>query len=345
MDQFDSTGDGTLNLEEIQQLFKSLFSFNGTPYVMQKAKVEQIFGFFDADNDQKWSLAELDNFWHKIVKQTIIPRSSLVIVDVQNDFITGTLSLKNCPAKHEAVEVVPCINQLMDTVAFNVITYTFDWHPANHCSFIENVNLRAIGKNSRKKENIKCYDSVIFEAYPDIEQKLWPAHCIEDTDGAKLHPDLKVVTEESDAMKRKVVTVKKGTKQDIDSYSAFFDNCKLHETSLNMDLKKHGITDLYVCGLAADVCVAATSMDGLGLNYRVIYVEDACRGVDLKDIDMEKKRLVNQGALVVNSKQVHNMVACKDRRPELAYSTFLQLDSKSKRIQSSSSVRSSNDYH
>ncbi len=113
-----------------------------------------------------------------------------------------------------------------------------------------------------------------------------------------------MVEEHTDPMKRSVVYVKKGCREDIDSYSAFFDNCKLNETTLNKDLKKHGVTDLYVCGLAADVCVAATSMDGLGLNYRVIYVEDACRGVDVHDIESQKKKLTNHGALMVSSKQV-----------------------------------------
>ena len=56
-------------------------------------------------------------------------------------------------------------------------------------------------------------------------------------------------------MKRKIVLTKKGCKSDIDSYSAFFDNCKLNETSLNSDLRKLGVTDIYVCGLAGDVCV------------------------------------------------------------------------------------------
>lgn len=99
---------------------------------------------------------------------------------------------------------------------------------------------------------------MIFENYPDIEQKLWPAHCIMDSIGAELHPDLRVIDERTDKMRRSVVYVKKGCKPDIDSYSAFFDNCKLNETTLNSDLKKHGITDLYVCGLAADVCVGTS---------------------------------------------------------------------------------------
>lgn len=88
-----------------------------------------------------------------------------------------------------------------------------------------------------------------------MDQKLWPAHCIQNSWGAELHPDLKVVDEKTDPMKRSVVYVYKGCKSDIDSYSAFFDNCRLNETTLNNDLKKLGITDLYVCGLAADVCV------------------------------------------------------------------------------------------
>ena len=56
-------------------------------------------------------------------------------------------------------------------------------------------------------------------------------------------------------MKRHVINAYKGVKSDIDSYSAFFDNCKLNETTLNADLKKHGINELYICGLAGDVCV------------------------------------------------------------------------------------------
>ena len=50
--------------------------------------------------------------------------------------------------------------------------------------------------------------------------------------------------------------------------------------------------------------LAATSRDALGLNYRVVYVEDAARGVDIKDIEEQKKRLISQGALMVDSKQV-----------------------------------------
>ena len=47
----------------------------------------------------------------------------------------------------------------------------------------------------------------------------------------------------------------KGVNPDVDSYSAFFDNAKLGKTCLAELLKTEGMTDVYVCGIAADVCV------------------------------------------------------------------------------------------
>lgn len=77
-----------------------------------------------------------------------MPRSALLIVDVQNDFIDGTLTLKKCPAKHNGAEVVPIINNLIDTIPFDVVAYSLDWHPKDHCSFVENANDRKLSENS-----------------------------------------------------------------------------------------------------------------------------------------------------------------------------------------------------
>ena len=41
----------------------------------------------------------------------------------------------------------------------------------------------------------------------------------------------------------------------MDSYSAFFDNQKLSKTCLEELILKEEVTDLYVCGIATDVCV------------------------------------------------------------------------------------------
>ena len=50
--------------------------------------------------------------------------------------------------------------------------------------------------------------------------------------------------------------------------------------------------------------IAATSADGISLEYRTIYIEDACRGVDTRDIEEQKRKLVQQGAVMIQSKQV-----------------------------------------
>ena len=47
----------------------------------------------------------------------------------------------------------------------------------------------------------------------------------------------------------------KGVNPNVDSYSAFFDNQKLSKTSLEELMVKEEVTDLYICGIATDVCV------------------------------------------------------------------------------------------
>ena len=49
--------------------------------------------------------------------------------------------------------------------------------------------------------------------------------------------------------------IRKGVLPDIDSYSAFFDNSKLSKTALEEIIKKELVSDIYVCGIATDVCV------------------------------------------------------------------------------------------
>lgn len=315
---FDANKNNALNLNCFENLLKALFSCRGRPYPIPREKVEEIFCHFNSKDDNML-LTEFQEFWDKFVKHVLHPKNSIVIVDVQNDFIDGSLGLINCPAKQDGAEVVPVINELIDTVPFDAVAYTLDWHPQDHCSFIDNVNMRKLSDKSPTKKDFKLYDTIIFDAFPDADQKLWPAHCVQNTKGSELHPDLKQVDPAKDEMKRKVVYCQKGNKPDIDSYSAFFDNAKLNETTLDKDLKSHSITDIYVCGLALDVCVAATAYDGLGLKYRTILIEDACRGIDVDDIEAKKKMLCDNGAVVVSAKHVYNMIIGRDRRPELGY--------------------------
>ena len=88
------------------------------------------------------------------VKQTLFPRAALLVIDVQNDLIDGSIALIDCPANERGHEVIPAINQLISTVQFDAIVYTQDWHTAEHCSFIENVQMRKISNKSPVRKNI-----------------------------------------------------------------------------------------------------------------------------------------------------------------------------------------------
>lgn len=70
------------------------------------------------------------------------PKSAFLIVDVQNDFITGSLNIKHCAAQHDGSEVIDPINRLLETVPFDAVFYSLDWHPVDHVSFIDNLHLR-----------------------------------------------------------------------------------------------------------------------------------------------------------------------------------------------------------
>ena len=63
----------------------------------------------------------------------------------------------------------------------------------------------------------------------------------------------------------------------IDSYSAFFDNCKAHDTGLAALLEAHGVTDVYCCGLVYDICVKSSALHGAEMGFNVTVIEDACR--------------------------------------------------------------------
>src|SRR5690606_26363960 len=96
---------------------------------------------------------------------------------------------------------------------------------------------------------------------------LWPIHCVQGTKGAELNSELN-----TDAVS---MIIRKGMDVETDSYSAFFDNGKRNTTGLHGFLQEHQITDVYICGLAADYCVYYTAKDAAELGYNVFYIENA----------------------------------------------------------------------
>ena len=76
--------------------------------------------------------------------QILNPVSALVIVDVQHDFIDGSLSLSNCPAGQNGHGVIEPINYMLDNVGFDLVVYTRDWHPEGHISFYDSLDKRKL---------------------------------------------------------------------------------------------------------------------------------------------------------------------------------------------------------
>lgn len=117
----------------------------------------------------------------------------------------------------------------------------------------------------------------------------------------------------------------KGCNSEVDSYSVFWDNKKTSDTTLNAQLKLKGASDIYVCGLAYDICVGATAIDALSAGYRTILIDDCCRGTDLKDIERLKRTVISNNGIIVHSREVKAMVEGRDRRPELGYKLATEL--------------------
>ncbi|XP_038221237.1 uncharacterized protein LOC119839111 [Zerene cesonia] len=316
---FDKDGDGQLNVEEFRLICKALFrNDKGHIYPLSEEKVRHVFQVFDKNGDGFIDKEEFTFCWNHWIKVIVRPVSAFLIVDVQNDFISGTLNISKCNAQQDGSEVVEPINRLLDTVPFDCVFYSLDWHPPDHVSFIDNVHMRELDPSSPvSADKAQAYDTVVFAGPPPMKQRLWPRHCVQDSWGAELHKDLKIV--------ENAIKVYKGTNPEVDSYSVFWDNKKLTETSLSTQLRLRGATDIYICGIAYDVCVGATIADALGIGYRAVLVEDACRGVDLADMQRTKGAILAGHGLIVSSQDVLAMVEGRDRRPELGYKLAMEL--------------------
>jgi nicotinamidase/pyrazinamidase len=128
-----------------------------------------------------------------------------------------------------------------------------DWHPVGHISFQERGGP-------------------------------WPPHCIQDSDGAKFHPDL--------ALPDSTVIVTKGVRFDQDQNSAF------DQTGLAAQLRKDGIRRLWVAGLAKDVCVLATMLDGCREGFEVVLIANATRPLTAEGGEKARRQMEKAGARI-----------------------------------------------
>jgi nicotinamidase/pyrazinamidase len=201
---------------------------------------------------------------------------TLIIVDPQNDFMPG-----GSLAVPSGDEIIPIINELQEK--FDLVIASQDWHPAGHASFASSHK----GKNE--------FETIELNG---IEQVMWPEHCIQNTEGAEFHKELKTAKIEA--------IFRKGTSLEIDSYSAFYDNKHLKSTGLAGYLKEKNAQDLYFCGLAAEICVHFTAKDAIKEGFKATIIEDATRALKTEDFEKAKAELKELGGKVITSGAIEN---------------------------------------
>ena len=178
---------------------------------------------------------------------------ALVIVDMQNDFVNegGKLVVPG------ARDIIPNIQALINAAKEKgiKIIFTRDWHPVDSAEF-----------------------------------KVWPPHCIQGTDGAK------IIDEFADAELNVLI--------DKDELSAWT-NPQLKE--LFIENEAH---EVIVCGVATEYCVKAfvdgASISGMDINL----VVDAISGVELAKGNIVAATMVMacSGAVPITTKDMIEII-------------------------------------
>jgi nicotinamidase/pyrazinamidase len=183
--------------------------------------------------------------------EAIAETDALIIIDPQVDF---------CPGGRLAVAGGNEIMAGIDALAprFRHVVVTQDWHPAGHLSFASSHSDR------------HPFDTVKM---PYGEQVLWPDHCIQNTPGAKFHPDA------ASAIGHAQLIIRKGSNPSVDSYSAFFENDKTTKTGLAGYLRDKQVRRCVFVGLAYDFCVAWSALDARREGFEASILKDYTRAI------------------------------------------------------------------
>jgi len=188
---------------------------------------------------------------------------ALLVVDIQNCFLPGgSLGVAG------GDEVVPPLNRAIMTFTRKrlPVFISRDWHPANHCSFVE-------------------------QGGP------WPPHCVQNTEGAAFAANLQIP--------EGAVIISKATDLDVEEYSDMTGRDPEGNT-FDEVLRKIGVRRIFIGGLATDYCVLYTVRNALELGYEVYVLIDGIRAVDVNPGDGEKaiKEMEERGAIMITTENL-----------------------------------------
>ena len=183
---------------------------------------------------------------------------ALIVVDMQNDFLPGGRL-----AAAGGNEIIRVLNRYLAYFAAHQLPVfaTRDWHPLSHCSF-------------------------------QSQGGPWPPHCIAGSDGAALHPDLKLPANAH--------IISKATSQETDAYSGFTG------TQLNELLQSLHIHRVFIGGIATEYCVLNTVKDALRLQYITFVLIDAICAINQQPEDGQRalEEMIRLGARPIHYQEL-----------------------------------------
>jgi nicotinamidase/pyrazinamidase len=184
--------------------------------------------------------------------------TALIAVDIQPDFLPGgPLGVTDGTA------TIPTTVRHAQNAT--VVIATGDGHTPDHCSFVGNLTVQPDGSTV---------------------EGIWPPHCVRDTDGARIVPEVWDVAD---------IVVLKATTQAVDAYGGFDapveiikhpDATRVGDVVLLADLLRElGVEEVGVTGLATDYCVKATALGALQAGFATTVYTDAVRAVSINPTD------------------------------------------------------------
>lgn len=175
-------------------------------------------------------------------------RTALMIVDMQNDFLSAEGSMR-IPGANKIVDKVKGWYKLAHFSKWPIIA-SMDWHPADHASFIPNGGSH-------------------------------PIHCIKGWRGAQLHPGLFIQPSH-------VYFSKKGETSTDDPQDAWGGWVTIKDTGVlkpHEILTNHKVVNLFITGVAAEYTIKETALRAVELGYKVLIPSDAVAGMHPAGVD------------------------------------------------------------
>lgn len=185
---------------------------------------------------------------------------ALIVVDVQNDFISGTLAVP------DGEQTAHRIATVLDRGAYDYVVTTQDWHvdPGEH-----------------------------FSGQPDFIDT-WPVHCKAGTWGAELSPRLDPILPEIDAdfFKGQYAAAYSGFEG-----TGHLDDGR--EASLEAWLAIHDVDEVDIVGIATDYCVKATALDAVKAGFTTRVLLPYCAAVSPDTAVTACQEMADAGVAVV----------------------------------------------